>query len=79
VLLRVLPRRHSIAAGAAAGLAIGLFDLGPVARRFPAIRAVPRGPQLADHMMFGATVGALARLRRDGGVGRSRFVGQASG
>jgi hypothetical protein len=27
-------------------------------RRFPAIDALPRGPQLADHVAFGALVGA---------------------
>jgi hypothetical protein len=65
VLLRVLPRRHSVVAGAGAGLAIGLVDLGVVGRRFPAIRALRLGPQLADHVLFGAAVGAMARLLRD--------------
>jgi hypothetical protein len=65
VLLRVLPRRHSVAAGAAAGLAIGVLDLGVVGRHYPAIRALRTGPQLADHIVFGATVGAMARLLRD--------------
>lgn len=65
ILMRLLPRRHTIAAGAAAGLAIGLVDLGVVGRRYPAIRALPRGPQLADHVVFGATVGVAARLLRD--------------
>jgi hypothetical protein len=65
VLLRMLPRRHSVAIGAAAGLGIGLVDLGVIGRRLPAIRNLRLGPQLADHVVFGAAVGAMARLLRD--------------
>jgi hypothetical protein len=57
-----LPRRHPVLAGAAAGLAIAALDLGVVARRFPRIRALPAGAQVADHVAFGAVVGfALSR------------------
>jgi hypothetical protein len=66
VLARVLPRRHTILAGAAAGAAIAAFDLGVVGRRHPAIRALPVAPQLADHLAFGALVGAvISHLRQD--------------
>jgi hypothetical protein len=56
-----LPRRGRVrgaALGAAAGAAIATLDLGVIApRRFPAVAALPVGPQLADHVAFGAIVG----------------------
>ena len=66
VLARVLPSRHRIPTGALAGAAIAALDLGVFARRYPAIRVLPQAPQLADHVLFGATVGAVldARVRR---------------
>jgi hypothetical protein len=45
--------------GGIAGLAIAAVDLGFAARRFPRIRQLPLGPQLADHAAFGAIVGRL--------------------
>jgi hypothetical protein len=59
VLSAILPRRWTAAWGALAGLAIAGLDLGLIARRFPAIRALPPVPQVADHIAFGAIVGAL--------------------
>ena len=65
VLAAVLPRRRTVVAGVAAGLAIAALDLGVVGRRFPKIRALPLAPQIADHVAFGATAGwVLARRRR---------------
>ena len=65
VLERALPRRHEVAAGTAAGLAIAALDLGAARRLFPRIRALPLLPQLADHVAYGLTVGyVLARRRR---------------
>jgi hypothetical protein len=50
--------------GAAAGLGIAALDLGLVGRGFPRVRALPLAPQVADHLVFGAIVGAvLARGR----------------
>jgi drug/metabolite transporter superfamily protein YnfA len=46
-------------AGALAGLAIGALDLGIAARAFPRVRALPLGPQLADHAAFGAIAASL--------------------
>lgn len=67
-LAAVLPRRHTAAWGALAGLAIAALDLGVVGRRFPMIAALPVGPQLADHVLYGATVGAvLATIRERSG------------
>jgi hypothetical protein len=64
VLAAALPRRRTVLAGAAAGLAIAAFDLGVVGRRFPRVRELPLVPQLADHVAFGALVGAVLRRRR---------------
>jgi hypothetical protein len=49
------------ASGALAGLAIAGLDLGVVGRRYPAIAALPLGPQLADHAAFGALLGGAMR------------------
>ena len=64
VLSVVLPRRATIAWGAAAGLCIAALDLGVVGRRFARIHALPLGPQIADHTAYGAVVGAVLRRRR---------------
>lgn len=65
VLARVLPPRREIVSGAFAGLVIGVVDLAVARRLFPRVRALPLGPQLADHVAYGATVGCvLARRRR---------------
>ena len=61
LLVRRLPRANRALSGAAAGLAIAAVDLGAVGRRRPAIRGLPLAPQLADHALFGAVVGALSR------------------
>jgi hypothetical protein len=65
VLERVLPRRHTTAWAIPAGLLIAALDLGVLGRRFPRIRALPLAPQIADHVAYAVTVGAvLSRLRR---------------
>jgi hypothetical protein len=46
-------------AGAVAGLAIGALDLALAARLFPRVRALPLGPQFADHAVFGAIAARL--------------------
>ncbi|MBW3592258.1 MAG: hypothetical protein KY396_01020 [Actinobacteria bacterium] len=64
-LAALLPRRATTLVGAAAGMAIALLDLRVLGRRFPEVRALPLGPQLADHVAYGASVGwVLARRRR---------------
>jgi hypothetical protein len=56
-----LPRRRSVAWGAVAGLTIGWVNLAIIARRrYPAIAALPLGPQLADNVAFGAIFAAVA-------------------
>jgi hypothetical protein len=59
-LERALPRERRVLWGAAAGLGIAALDLGVIGRRIPAIRALPLVPQLADHVLFGAVVGAFS-------------------
>jgi hypothetical protein len=60
--------------GAAAGAAIAAIDLGVVARRgrLPALAALPIGPQVMDHIAFGAIVGALLGAGVSGRGSRAR-------
>jgi hypothetical protein len=62
-LERALPHRRRLFWGAVGGLAIAAIDLGLVGRRYPAIRALPLAPQLADHALFGLTVAWVGRDR----------------
>ena len=64
VLGELLPRERELSTGALAGLGIGALDLGLVARLFPRVRALPVGPQLVDHVLYGATVGWVLARRR---------------
>jgi len=64
VLAAVLPRRSTVAYGALAGLGIAALDLGVIGRRLDRIRALPQAPQVADHMAYGAIVGAVLSIRR---------------
>ncbi len=59
VLAAVLPRRRRVLGGALAGLAIAGLDLTVAERRFPDIAALPRLPQVLDHVAFGALVGVV--------------------
>ncbi|MDP8960164.1 MAG: hypothetical protein M3N32_00800 [Actinomycetota bacterium] len=78
VLAWLLPRRRPVLMGALAGVAIATLDLGIVGRHIPRVRALPPGPQVADHLLYGVTVAAvLSRRQRlraslvDGGGPRS--------
>ncbi|CCH30595.1 hypothetical protein ABZ816_39745 [Actinosynnema sp. NPDC047251] len=64
--LAAVDRRRPLGAagGAVAGAAIAWLDLVVLGRLFPAVRALPRGPQWADHVVFGALVGASLRASR---------------
>lgn len=59
LLCRVLPARRRALAGAAYGAAIAVVDLRIIGGAIPRIRALPLGPQIADHAFFGAIVGFL--------------------
>ena len=61
VLRSVVPERNGAAWGALGGLAIAALDLGVIGRRFPRIHALPLLPQVADHVAYGAVVGAFPR------------------
>ena len=61
VITRVLPARKRLVLSGLLGAAIALFDLRVVGHRFPRIRALPLGPQIADHVMFGIVVAALTQ------------------
>jgi hypothetical protein len=58
-LAALLPRRRPALWGAFAGLVIAGIDLGVLGRRWPRIRALPLLPQIADHVAYGALVGAV--------------------
>jgi hypothetical protein len=66
VLAVGLPQRHPVLLGSVAGLAIAALDLGVVGSRIPQVRRLPLWPQLADHMVYGAVVGAVLRRRAEG-------------
>ena len=72
VLAAALPRRHTVLAGAAAGLLIGWLDLGVIGRRLPTIRALDWRPQLLDHVAYGLIVGAVLSRRRSSAPVRAR-------
>jgi hypothetical protein len=73
VLATVLPSRGTVLWGAVAGGAIAALDLGVVGRRIPAIAELPTVPQVADHVVFGATVGLVfSRTAARRGSGGSR-------
>jgi hypothetical protein len=63
VLAAALPRGAEPAWGALAGLGIAALDLVVVGRHIPAIRALPKGRQWADHVAYGSTVGLVLRAR----------------
>jgi hypothetical protein len=65
VLQALLPARNEPVWGAVAGAGIAALDLGLARGRWPAIAVLPTAPQVADHLAFGALVGAvLAHHRR---------------
>lgn len=64
LLAVALPPRRTAAWAALAGLGIAALDLGLIGRRFPRIRALPQLPHVADHLAYGATVGAVLTARR---------------
>jgi hypothetical protein len=65
LLAAVLPAQRTLLWAGLAGLGIAALDLGLLARSFPRVRALPAGPQVADHLAFGVAAGAvIARSRR---------------
>jgi hypothetical protein len=64
LLTIALPQRATIWWSTIAGLAIAGLDLGIVSRRFERVRALPKLPQVADHIAYGLTIGAVVAARR---------------
>jgi hypothetical protein len=64
VLARLLPARRTVALSVAGGGVVAALDLGLIGRRLPAIRRLPQGPQVLDHLLFGALVGVVVARRR---------------
>jgi hypothetical protein len=56
VLVPLLPARHRVAWGAGAGAAIHVLDMEIIGRFLSHLRDLPRLPQLADHVAYGALV-----------------------
>jgi hypothetical protein len=69
LLARVLPRRPSLVRAAAAGLLMGVLNVGLVGRRFPSIRALPLLPQIADNIAFAVVLAAVADRGTDSARG----------
>jgi hypothetical protein len=66
VLAPLLPRGAEVPGAIAGALAIAALDLRVIApRRYPAVRALPQGRQWADHVAYGAAVGAMLARRRN--------------
>jgi hypothetical protein len=64
VLAALLPRRRAVSGGALAGFLIVALDLGIVGWRSARVRPLPLLPQVADHVLYGATVGFVLDRRR---------------
>lgn len=60
----VLPRRHTTWWAIALAVAIGWLDLRLIAPRwFPSVAALAFWPQMADHGMWGACLGAALQMQ----------------
>lgn len=64
VLSILLPRRRTSLWAIAALAAIAVLDLRVIGPLFPEIYALPFWPQFADHLAFGAVLGAVLQWRR---------------
>ena len=58
ILVPLLPRRHTVAWATLALACVALLDLRVIGQLFPEILALPFWPQFADHLAFGAILGA---------------------
>lgn len=66
VLSWVLPHQRTTLWALAALAAIAVLDLRIIGRLFPEIYALPFWPQFADHLAFGAVLGAVLEWRHRG-------------
>lgn len=65
LLAVALPRRATIRWSVIAGMTIAVIDLGVVGRHFERIRMLPSVPQIADHLAYALSVGAVLSARRN--------------
>ncbi len=63
-------RRHPVALGAGAGLVIAGVIRVAARRLAPPLAALPAWPQVADHVAYGALVGAVVARTRSRTAGR---------
>lgn len=63
VLTRLLPRRRTTLWAVVALAGVAVLDLRVIGRFFAEIYALPFWPQFADHLAFGATLGAILEWR----------------
>jgi hypothetical protein len=64
ILWRTLPRSHPLLAASVAAAAIGVLDLRVIApRRYPHVARLPFWPQMADHLMWGLSLGVVLARR----------------
>jgi hypothetical protein len=65
ILVALLPRRYTIMWAIVAAALIGVLDLAVIAPLFfPEVAALPFPQQMADHLMWGASLGIALALRR---------------
>lgn len=57
---RLLPARRSLLWAAAGGAVVGIVGAGIIGRRYPGIRDLPLGPQVADNIAFGVIFALVA-------------------
>ena len=70
LLVFALPKRHTTAWAVGAAAIIGILDLRVIAPHFfPEVAALEFGPQMADHLMWGACFGLVLQIRRRRGIG----------
>jgi hypothetical protein len=63
VLAWVLPRKRTLVWALVASAGIAVLDLRVIGRVFPEIHALAFWPQFADHLAYGAVVGAVLQWR----------------
>lgn len=61
---RLLPRRHTAAWAVLGAAAVAVLDLRVIAPlAFPSVATLAVGPQVADHLMWGALLGGVLQAR----------------
>ena len=63
VVTLLLPRKHVVWTAMIAAAGIAVLDLRILGQFFPAVYALPFWPQMADHLAWGASLGAMLAQR----------------